>query len=443
MELPTGWDHAALAAHQAAEAGDGSWPRRKTSIAFDARVVDSGWQSRASGAPAASEVEPASADGGEPGAALRTRHQVTPLDVDALAAECGVALDEEPYLLWILREMLYTPLPPHWRMELQTLGSGDAARAYVNETTGERTARHPAQGYFEELLRSHRRESRGAHAAAASADPRARPRRHSAWAKPMAEAPAAEAVAQRGGAWMDFYLPDGRRYFFDLHSRKAVLDQKRIPGGGALRLPPVAAQQRGLDAYDRSFSLALMVRAMPPPPRALEFKTWWLETTGASDAPNSTVRREITLFHDTRAATYRVAIVGSDKEYELSHINGKYGPLSMYDLHVGAQLSVLGKPCTLMQASLDTGDWLRACATQLFLTKDRLLMELKKYGRNCPKLPSGNKGEGSDGGQPVPIRDGKAKGCVCLSQLMRDIEHLAATLAEERPQLALQLLGSV
>ena len=96
-----------------------------------------------------------------------------------------------------------------------------------------------------------------------------------------------------------------------------------------------------------------------------------------------------------------------------------------------------------MQASLDTGDWLRACATQLFLTKDRLLMELKKYGRNCPKLPSGNKGEGSDGGQPVPIRDGKAKGCVCLSQLMRDIEHLAATLAEERPQLALQLLGSV
>ena len=69
--LPTGWNHAVLAAHQAAEAGDGSWPRRKQSIAFDARVVDSGWQLRASEAPAASEVEPASADGGEPGAALR------------------------------------------------------------------------------------------------------------------------------------------------------------------------------------------------------------------------------------------------------------------------------------------------------------------------------------------------------------------------------------
>ena len=86
---------------------------------------------------------------------------------------------------------------------------------------------------------------------------------------------------------------------------------------------------------------------------------------------------------------------------------------------------------------------MRSCATQLSLTKDRLLFELKKYGRNCAKLPSGNKGEGSDGGQPVPIRDGKAKGYVCLSQLMRDIEYLASTLAEERPQLALAVLGSV
>ena len=127
----------------------------------------------------------------------------------------------------------------------------------------------------------------------------------------------------------------------------------------------------------------------------------------------------------------------------LSHINGKYGPLSMYDLHVGAQIVILGKPCTLMQASLETGDWLRSGASQLSLVKDRLLVELKKYGRNCSKLPSGNKGEGSDGGQPVPIRDGKAKGYVCLSLLMRDIEHLAATLAEERPQLALQVLGEV
>ena len=164
MDLPTRRDHAALAAHQSAEAGDGASPGKKSIAALDSHIVDSGWQPSASGAPAASEVESASADGG---AALRTPHPVTPLDVDALAAECGVNLDEEPYLLWILREMLYTPLPPHWRTERQTLASGDGPREYVNESTGERTARHPAQGYYEELLRSHRREkSQGAHAAA-------------------------------------------------------------------------------------------------------------------------------------------------------------------------------------------------------------------------------------------------------------------------------------
>ena len=46
-------------------------------------------------------------------------------------------------------------------------------------------------------------------------------------------------------------------------------------------------------------------------------------------------------------------------------------------------------------------------------------------------------------GSPPRREVGKARGNVCLSELMRDIEHLAATLAEERPQLALQLLGSV
>ena len=75
-------------------------------------------------------------------------------------------------------------------------------------------------------------------------------------------------------------------------------------------------------------------------------------------------------------------------------------------------------------------------------------MELKKYGRNCPKLPSGNKGEGSDGGQPVPIRDGKAPALLCKSRsgMLAAIcasRAAAPPLAEERPQLALQLLGSV
>jgi len=160
------------------------------------------------------------------------------------------------------------------------------------------------------------------------------------------------------------------------------------------------------------------------------------------------VRRELVLYHSTRTAGFRIAIVGSGKQYALSHINGKFGPLSMFDLHVGAKLVILGKPCTLMQASLETGDWLDGCARHLRALKTRLLGELDKYGRPCATklLPSGRypgvRGDGSKGGEYVPIRDGKAKGHVCLSELIRDIEHLGATLAEERPELAMRIIHS-
>ena len=107
--------------------------------------------------------------------ALRTRHQVTPLDVDALAAECGVNLDEEPYLLWILREMLYTPLPPHWRIGAPDAGLGRCAR--VRERDDGRADRAPPRAGIlrgaalaparEPMGRARRgRERRPAHAAA-------------------------------------------------------------------------------------------------------------------------------------------------------------------------------------------------------------------------------------------------------------------------------------
>ena len=38
----------------------------------------------------------------------------------------------------------------------------------------------------------------------------------------------------------------------------------------------------------------------------------------------------------------------------------RYGPVEVWDLFVGANINILGKPTTLMQANLKTSDWIEA-----------------------------------------------------------------------------------
>ena len=70
------------------------------------------------------------------------------------------------------------------------------------------------------------------------------------------------------------------------------------------------------------------------------------------------------------------------------------------DLHVGAQLMVLGRKLTLKQtADLETAEWHAREATRLGREQERLLGELRAYGREVGALPSGKHACGFDGGR--------------------------------------------
>ena len=55
----------------------------------------------------------------------------------------------------------------------------------------------------------------------------------------------------------------------------------------------------------------------------------------------------------------------------LPHLQGRYGPLTAWDLHVNAKIDILGRKTTLMQANFATSEWLEACADRLTTTKVR------------------------------------------------------------------------
>ena len=63
-----------------------------------------------------------------------------------------------------------------------------------------------------------------------------------------------------------------------------------------------------------------------PPPRTLNFLSWWHETTA-----KGSVRRDLRLSYDTTDGS---VTLGLDKKtatlYRLSHLEGKYGPTGPY-----------------------------------------------------------------------------------------------------------------
>jgi len=103
--------------------------------------------------------------------------------------------------------------------------------------------------------------------------------------------------------------------------------------------------------------------------------------------------------------------------------------LTCWDLHTGAKLNILGKPTTLMQASLQTGLWLDYQSEKLIIICNTLEENLLKYesAHQIPKIARKNVTVGR-GKQPPGSAD--------LRLLLKRAEMLKERLARYRPIVA-------
>lgn len=103
--------------------------------------------------------------------------------------------------------------------------------------------------------------------------------------------------------------------------------------------------------------------------------------------------------------------------------------LQCWDLHVGCRLNVLGRPTTLMQCNLVTGQWLEYHAERLTRIKGALEESLRKY-ETIPMAQAftSQKGKG--------LGSTKGKGTTDLRTLFNQIEALAVQLRRYRPHIA-------
>ncbi|GMG15006.1 unnamed protein product [Phytophthora fragariaefolia] len=127
----------------------------------------------------------------------------------------------------------------------------------------------------------------------------------------------------------------------------------------------------------------------------------------------------------------------SPNVFTISHIAHSVTgvPLSVWDLHEGARLTVLGRPTTLRQASLLTRQWLDIHERRLRPIMENLQKELAKYelrshGRSAAALASG---------RILCADPHRSRSGVSLRQLLDDIVMLQTKLATYRPDLARRL----
>lgn len=109
--------------------------------------------------------------------------------------------------------------------------------------------------------------------------------------------------------------------------------------------------------------------------------------------------------------------------------------LQCWDLHVGCRINVLGRPTTLMQCDLVTGQWLEYHAGRLLRIKTALEDALRKY-ETVPMATAFSSQKGNRGGPG----GAKAKGTTDLRTLLNQIEALGLQLQHYRPNIAASLL---
>eukprot|EP00930_Biecheleria_cincta_P060885 TRINITY_DN46471_c0_g1_i1.p1 TRINITY_DN46471_c0_g1~~TRINITY_DN46471_c0_g1_i1.p1 ORF type:complete len:215 (+),score=52.63 TRINITY_DN46471_c0_g1_i1:60-704(+) len=152
----------------------------------------------------------------------------------------------------------------------------------------------------------------------------------------------------------------------------------------------------------------------------LEFDSWWNEGKH---------RRYVYIRYNITEGAFQMAI---DEDSNLYHVPTAYGSrtgevITVWDLHVGAELDILGRMTTLQRCSQTTAEWNKYWADRLTALRDRLVEELKKYDtrKNDPWL--------------TWQKAKKESGAADLRLLMGQVAGLSNQLNEYRPRLAAQL----
>mmetsp|Transcript_64715 Transcript_64715/g.124836 ORF Transcript_64715/g.124836 Transcript_64715/m.124836 type:complete len:206 (-) Transcript_64715:258-875(-) len=152
----------------------------------------------------------------------------------------------------------------------------------------------------------------------------------------------------------------------------------------------------------------------------LEFDSWWNE---------GNTRRFVYIRYNISEGAFQMAI---DEDSNLYHVPVAYGarsgePAGVWDLHVGAELDILGRMTTLQHCSVTTAQWNKYWADRLQVRHKRLVDELRKYDtrKNAPWLTF--------------QRNSTEAGSVDLRMLMGQIQSLGEQLREYRPRLAAKL----
>eukprot|EP00448_Togula_jolla_P033245 CAMPEP_0170626712 /NCGR_PEP_ID=MMETSP0224-20130122/31520_1 /TAXON_ID=285029 /ORGANISM="Togula jolla, Strain CCCM 725" /LENGTH=228 /DNA_ID=CAMNT_0010953535 /DNA_START=53 /DNA_END=739 /DNA_ORIENTATION=- len=152
----------------------------------------------------------------------------------------------------------------------------------------------------------------------------------------------------------------------------------------------------------------------------LEFDSWWNE---------GRQRRFVFVRYSMSRGTFQIAI---DQDSNLYHVPTVYAArtgeaVTVWDLHVGAEIDILGRITTLHHCSQMTAQWNKYWAGRLQPLRDRLMTELQKYETRKPEPWLSFQKVSPDAGS------------VDLRMLMSQVSELNSRLEKYRPRLAEKL----
>ncbi|POM74516.1 Hypothetical protein PHPALM_8515 [Phytophthora palmivora] len=163
------------------------------------------------------------------------------------------------------------------------------------------------------------------------------------------------------------------------------------------------------------------------------FHCWWKETSLLGETRQCRLR----LYFSIPTRHFQVVLEDSPNVFTISHIAHAVtgNPLSVWDLHEGARLTILGRPTTLRQASLLTRQWLGVHERRLRPVMEQFKTELSKY-----ELRShGRSAVAPASGRIICADPHRSRSGVSLRQLLDEIALLQTKLATYRPDLARRL----
>ncbi|CAJ1402095.1 unnamed protein product [Effrenium voratum] len=213
----------------------------------------------------------------------------------------------------------------------------------------------------------------------------------------------------------------GQSTFEKLYSKHPFTGHLVDPNGFGLGMPGEADESVAEDSAERLHQeLSGVTPEGSPGCHCLEFDSWWNE---------GKQRRFVYIRYSITEGAFQMAI---DEDSNLYHVPVAYGArtgeaVTVWDLHVGAEVDILGRMTTLQRCSQTTAEWNKYWAGRLTALRNRLAEELKKYDtRKFDPWLTWQKAKVEVGGNDLRL-------------LMGQVAGLSAQLNEYRPRLAAQL----